>query len=133
MDSVSYGDLMVAKLESGSPTRVRLEYADAKRSLLLNLANRRRLIGVAHLPREKRYVREMLKASETAVLTEAVELYAELVNIDPGQIDMNSLLRQSAATLAQIETEDDLLALASTRAGDHNWATYYLPVIAGSS
>lgn len=126
MDSVSYGDLVVSKLQTGSPIEARLEYADKKRSLMLNLAIRRKLIGVMHLPRNERYVREMLKASETSVLTEALEFYAGFVNENPSQIDMESLLRQSSARLAQVEAEDDLLMVASARAGKQNPATYYL-------
>lgn len=126
MDSVSYGDLVVSTLQTGSPIEARLDYADAKRSLMLNLAIRRKLIGVMHLPRNERYVREMLKASETSVLTEALEFYAGFVNEDLSQIDMESLLRQSSARLAQVEAEDDLLVVASARAGKQNYATYYL-------
>ena len=129
MDAVSYGDFSVVGLESGSPTSVRLEYTDVRRSLLRELAIRRRLIIVINNARKQRFVREMLKASEIATINEAIDYYTELVGLDPARVETEQLFGRSANALAQIDAEDDLLAVASSLAGEQNWATFYLTSI----
>lgn len=126
LDWVTYGDLVVSEVESASAPQVRLDYADARRSLLRELAIRRNLVLNLNRARAPRYVREMLNASEAPVLERAVEHYAELAGIDPAGVDMERLFDQSAATLVLVEAEDDLLALAGASAGDPQPATYYL-------
>ncbi len=126
LDSVTYGDFVVSKVETASVPRIVLDHADARRSLLRELAIRRSLVLNLNRAREPRYVREMLKASETSVLEEAVLYYTGLVKIELADVDMKSLFDQSAVALVWVDAEDDLLALAGASVGDQQCATYYL-------
>jgi len=126
LDAVTYGDLIVSKVETASTPRVILDHADARRSLLRELAIRRNLVLNLNRARGPRHVREMLKASETSVLEEAVVYYAGLAEIEPVEVDLESLFDESTAALIRVDAEDDLLALAGASVADQQYATYYL-------
>lgn len=126
LDLITYGDCVVSKVESYAAPRVRLDYADVRRSLLRELAIRRDLVLNLNRARAPRYVRDMLKASEVEVLNAAVAYYAEVFGVNPTEIDHESLLYQSGASLTFVSAEDDLLMAAAASVGDGRPAAYYL-------
>ena len=127
LDCVTYGDLVVSEIERSSSVRVRLDYADTRRSLLRELAIRRKLVLVVNRARAPRYMREMLQASESGVLEHAVDHYAGLTGIDSTCVDMKSLRDRSADALIMVDAEDDLLAASAASVGESpQCSTYYL-------
>lgn len=122
LDWVTYGDLVVSAFEAGASPRVRLDYADPRRSLLRILAIRRDLVLNLNHARGERVVRNMLKASEAAVLREALAHYADLTGIVPDAVEQTRLAELSMGVLLVLNAEDDMLALADQARA----STYYL-------
>lgn len=124
-DSVSYGDLVIeAHTESPLPS-FRLQFADARRNLLRQLAIRRTLVLLSAHRRERRYVREKLEETQQAVLSQAFDHYlsqAGLPKLADG--DMARALEAAARSLALVDAEDDLLFAASR--SDPKVAVHYV-------
>jgi len=72
-DSVTYGDLVISDITQGRTTAVHFEYADVRRTLILVLANRRKLILDYNRARAPRFVRDTLGNYEIAILKSAIE------------------------------------------------------------
>jgi hypothetical protein len=126
LDWVTYGDLVVSEMGSGSQPQVRFDYTDPRRSLLRALAIRRDIVLNLNRARAPRYVREMLKASETSLLEFAIDHYAGLVGVDVQTVDSTRLFDESAAVLIFVSAEDDLLVAGAGSVADGRPATYYL-------
>lgn len=129
LDSVSYGDFVVSTVENASISRVRLDHADVRRSLLRELAIRRRLVLLRSRAGAPRHLREMLKASEFSILEQAVEHYAKQAGVKSSDVDTEYLFDRSQEILRFLDAEDDLLALSGTSVRDSQYATYYFSAI----
>lgn len=122
-DSVSYGDFSVSPIANTFRSLFKFDYVDIRLNQLRTLAVRRNLILNLNQEKIPRFVREMLKASEEGTLKAAIDHYSNQEELPPCYFNLSRLKQISAANLALIDAEDDLLAAASPN--DLNPATYY--------
>ena len=129
LDSVTYGDFVVAEcVETPTPT-FRLEFADARRYLLQALGIRRRLVGTYSQRRKRRYLREKLEEAQLHFLNHAVDHYlSELGSPTVVKVDLTRAEAAGKASLMLIDAEDDLLFAASR--SDPKIAAYYFVAMA---
>ncbi|WP_131800123.1 hypothetical protein [Methylobacterium indicum] len=111
-DSVSYGEFVVTHVGQAPDLIIRLEYADARRTLIRTLAIRREFILDYNFARAPRVLRDTLLSLENSVLEGALRFYCSTTGAQANSIDFRKIRQLSKKFLIQIKAEDDLLCLS---------------------
>lgn len=115
LDSASFGEFAVEAHDAGE-RRFDLSFADARRTLIRQLALRRRLVKLKTGRQHARLVRERLKAIQGAFLADAVDQYLARARMRIGPdatLDaLRALERRGDILLRCIDAEDDLILLS---------------------
>ncbi|UMR29722.1 hypothetical protein MJ904_22180 [Massilia sp. MB5] len=114
IDSVCFGDMVVAAAFIGENGFYQIDFADRRRKLLRELAIRRKVVLHWSASRERRFVREMLAEVETDALSYATRFYRRRVGLpSTNYLKIDKAHELSQSVLRQLEAEDDLLLAAS--------------------
>ncbi len=128
-DSVTYGEFKVDKVAHGAQPTYRLHFVEAKRYLLKSLAIRRSLVQTLMGRRQPRFVREQLKELESPMFDSAIAYYLDVAGSSGfADIDLSRAHATTAAMLATLDAEDDLLVAAS--GSDFRALAYYVVAMA---